>query len=71
MDLLRHKGQLVVTEVSYTFEPWKLFACPGHWVSRDGSTALEWRSGACSPELAIFEDFVRTMSAARAARRAP
>jgi glutathione synthase/RimK-type ligase-like ATP-grasp enzyme len=69
MDVLRRDDELVVTEVSYTFEPWKILACPGHWVCEDDSTSLVWRNGPSSPEVAIFEDFVRTMSAARAARR--
>jgi glutathione synthase/RimK-type ligase-like ATP-grasp enzyme len=63
MDMLRREGEVVVTEVSYYFEPFMLRRCLGHW--RSDGDALHWVEGPVQPEVAILDDFLERVAAGR------
>jgi glutathione synthase/RimK-type ligase-like ATP-grasp enzyme len=60
VDLLRHDGRWLPTEISYTYASWAVRDCPGHWVLQGDDVAgrLSWIEGRMHPEDAIFDDFV-------------
>ncbi len=55
-DFLQRGDVPLVSEISYTFVPWAVYDCPGHW-QRDGK-ALQWIEGHLWPEQAQIEDFL-------------
>ncbi|MDZ7829172.1 MAG: hypothetical protein U5K33_06695 [Halofilum sp. (in: g-proteobacteria)] len=57
-DILNHKGELVVTEISYYYEAWGIEECPGHWTRTDNGDELQWVNGSMHPGDAVFYDFI-------------
>ena len=69
VDVLRRRGEAVINEISYTYASWAVRDCPGHWRLHGAPDTgrLFWVQGSTRPEDAIFDDFVASLSARRAA----
>lgn len=70
LDVLKRGEEFVVGEISYTGASWAIAECPGHWRRLDAGRddRLAWIEGKVRPEDAIFEDFVKNLSAKRRPR---
>ncbi|GJL53988.1 MAG: hypothetical protein NPIRA02_11200 [Nitrospirales bacterium] len=55
-DIVHRNNEPVIVEMSYYYEAWTVFQCPGHWVLKDN--ALEWIEGKMKAEDAIFVDLI-------------
>ncbi|MBV8517471.1 MAG: hypothetical protein JO197_08735 [Acidobacteria bacterium] len=59
LDILRHHGQPVITEVSFGYEAAQVAIRPGHW----RGDALTWSEGSVRAEDALLEDFLSRLPA--------
>lgn len=65
LDILRHREQLLVNEVSYYYEAWAVHSCPGHWQKQAQETKPQWIEGPMRPDDAIFADFIQSLQSER------
>lgn len=63
LDIIWREDVPVVVEISYYFEAWGVYECPGHWVSKAGTFAeeIEWVDGRTRAEDAIFDDLLMAL----------
>ena len=60
-DFIFRDGEPVITEISYTFVDWMVYACPGYW-----DHDLNWVDGHMWPEEAQAVDFLAEIRAHKA-----
>ena len=61
VDILQRGKERVINEMSYYYEGWAVYECPGHWELQgtDPDTGqLDWVEGQMRLEDAITEDFL-------------
>lgn len=61
LDILQQAHELVVGEISYYYEAWAVYECPGHWRLNSPSGEIEWMPGKTRPEDVIYNDFIATL----------
>jgi glutathione synthase/RimK-type ligase-like ATP-grasp enzyme len=62
-DFLQRGDVPLLSEISYTFVPWAIHDCPGHWELE--GTELQWHAGQMWPEEAQIEDFLARLDQKR------
>ncbi|GJL50518.1 ATP-grasp domain-containing protein [Candidatus Nitrospira salsa] len=69
-DIVHRNHEPYVVEVSYYYEAWTVFECPGHWTLKEhtSTNTLQWIEGKTKPEDAIFIDLLNEIEENRSAK---
>lgn len=66
-DIVYRNNEPCIVELSYYFEGWAVYECPGHWVLDENAVdnKIKWMEGKMKPEDAIFIDLLNEIEEKR------